>query len=103
MVNKITNNDFNGVKGSEIALVDYSATWCGPCRMVAPVVEELSEEYAGKVAFFNADVDDNGALAQSAGITNIPALAIYKNGEKVAMKVGFSPKPVLKEWIDSVI
>ena len=59
MVKKISQNEFNEVTASEVAVIDFSATWCGPCKMLAPVLEEVSEEYAGKVNFFNVDVDEN--------------------------------------------
>ena len=63
MVKKISQNEFNEVTASEVAVIDFSATWCGPCKMLAPVLEEVSEEYAGKVNFFNVDVDENPDLA----------------------------------------
>ena len=64
MVKKIGQNEFAQTKNDEIALVDFSATWCGPCQMLAPIMEELSDEYVGRVSFYNVDVDENPALAQ---------------------------------------
>ena len=83
MVKKISQNEFNEVTASEVAVIDFSATWCGPCKMLAPVLEEVSEEYAGKVNFFNVDVDENPDLAMQYKIMNIPALVVLKKGEKV--------------------
>ncbi|MCI5516763.1 thioredoxin [Roseburia sp. MUC/MUC-530-WT-4D] len=100
MVNKIVNNDFQAVKASKLAVVDFSAVWCGPCQMLAPVLEELSDEMAGEADFFNADSDANMELVREYRVTNIPALFIFKNGEKVAQQVGFLPKENLKKWIE---
>lgn len=101
MVKKIDENGFAQVKNEHLALVDFSATWCGPCQMLAPIVEELSEEYAGRVAFYNVDVDENPALAQQFGVVSIPFVGLFKNGEIVANQVGFAPKASLKSFIDS--
>ena len=92
MVKKISQNEFNEVTASEVAVIDFSATWCGPCKMLAPVLDEVSEEYAGKVNFFNVDVDENPDLAMQYKIMNIPALVVLKKGEKVDTQVGFAPK-----------
>lgn len=101
MVKKIENNNMSEVLGSGLALVDFSATWCGPCKMLAPVVEELSEELAGKLDFFNADVDENEELVLKYGIQNVPALIIFKNGEIAGRSVGFQPKEKLKAFIEA--
>ena len=79
--------------------VDFYADWCGPCKMLAPVLEEVSEEYAGKVNFFNVDVDENPDLAMQYKIMNIPALVVLKKGEKVDTQVGFAPKENIVEFI----
>ncbi len=94
MVKKISQSEFEQAK-SGVAVVDFSATWCGPCKMVAPVLEELSEELEGKISFFNVDVDENQDLAEQYGITSIPALLIMKDGEKQDMQIGFQPKEAL--------
>ena len=98
MVTTITNNDFSAAANSEFALVDFSATWCGPCRMVAPIVHELAEEI-DEVAFFNCDVDENPDIAAQFGIESIPTIVILKNGQPVSKVVGFRPKPDLESWI----
>ena len=98
MIKIIENNDFSAVKASEYAVVDFNATWCGPCRMLAPVLEELAEEL-DEVEFFACDVDENGDLAGENGIQSIPAVGIYKNGQLVDMAVGFRPKDAIKAFI----
>lgn len=103
MVKKINENEFMQIQSDHFALVDFSATWCGPCQMLAPIVEEISEEYAGRVAFYNVDVDENSALAQRFGVVSIPFVALFKNGELVASQVGFAPKDALKKFIDAKI
>lgn len=100
MVNKIVNNDFAAVKASKLAVVDFSAGWCGPCQMLAPVLEELSDEMAEEADFFNADADENMELVREYRVVNIPALFIFKNGEKTAQQVGFLSKEKLKKWIE---
>lgn len=101
MVKKIENNNMSEALESNLALVDFSATWCGPCKMLAPVLEEISEELAGSLDFFNADVDANDELALKYGIQNIPALVIFKNGEIVDRSVGFQTKEKLKAFINA--
>ncbi len=101
MVEKIRGNNLEKAENSKIALIDFSATWCGPCRMLEPVLEEVSEELKGQVDFFNCDVDQNPDLAQKFGIMNIPALIILKDGKPVANTVGFQPKENLLEFIKS--
>lgn len=94
MVKKISQNEFEETK-SGAAVVDFSATWCGPCKMMAPVLEQLSEEFEGKIKFYNVDVDENQELAEQYGITSIPALLIMQDGEKKDMQIGFQPKETL--------
>lgn len=99
MVKKITQNEFEEAVQSKVAVIDFSAQWCGPCQMLAPVLEEVSEEFAGKVNFFNVDVDENSKLAMEYNIMNIPALVVLKDGKKADMQVGFAPKETLTEFI----
>jgi thioredoxin 1 len=84
-------------------LVDFWATWCAPCRMVAPVVEELATEYEGKVNFAKLDVDQNPKTASKYSVMSIPTLIVFKNGEPVSHVVGFRPKAELKQNLDSVL
>ena len=84
-------------------LVDFWAAWCGPCRMVAPVVEELAGEYEGRVNFTKLDVDQNPRTASKYGIMSIPSLIIFKDGSPVSNLVGFRPKADLKRSLDDVL
>ena len=84
-------------------LVDFWAAWCAPCRMVAPVVEELAKEYEGRVSFVKLDVDQNPRTASQYGIMSIPTLLIYKNGAPVSNIVGFRPKADLKRSLDAAL
>ncbi|MBQ7160434.1 MAG: thioredoxin [Clostridia bacterium] len=103
MITKIENEKFDEVLSAKYALVDFSATWCGPCRMLAPVIDELSDELDGTVEFFNADVDDNMGLAQKYGISSIPALILFKDGKPVDSMVGFRPKEDLRAFIENTV
>jgi thioredoxin 1 len=84
-------------------LVDFWAVWCGPCHMVAPVVEELAGEYEGKVTFTKLNVDENPKTASQYGIMSIPTLLIFKDGAPVSNIIGFRPKAELKKSIDAVL
>lgn len=99
MITHIENNDFNEALSSNLAVVDFSATWCNPCRMLAPVLEELSDEMDGEADFYGVDVDENKELATEYSIQSIPAIVILSNGEEVARMVGFRPKEELEELI----
>ena len=85
----------------EPVLVDFWAEWCGPCRAIAPVLEELSSELQGKVKIVKLNVDENPATASKYGIMSIPTLMIFKNGELAARQVGAAPKQKLEQWINS--
>ncbi len=84
-------------------LVDFWAAWCGPCRMVAPLVEELAGEYEGKVTMVKLNVDENPQIASQYGIMSIPTLLIFKNGAPVSNIVGFRPKAELQRSLDAVL
>jgi len=84
-------------------LVDFWAPWCGPCRMVAPVVDELAEEYDGKVKFVKLNTDDNIETASKYGIRSIPTIMVFKGGEAVEQVVGFRPKSELKKSLDKAL
>ncbi len=82
-------------------LVDFWAEWCGPCKMVAPILEELGQDYAGKLTIAKINVDENAAVPAKHGIRGIPTLILFKNGAVVAQKVGAAAKSQLTAWIDS--
>ena len=101
MVKKINAAEFaNEAMKSAAAVVDFSATWCGPCRMMAPVLEKLSDEMSGKADFYNLDVDEAPEAAAKFGISSIPCLVLLKNGQAVSQSVGFRPGDQIKAWIE---
>jgi thioredoxin 1 len=85
----------------EPVIVDFWAEWCGPCKMIAPHLEELSQEMSGRVKIVKLNVDDNQQTAIRYGVRSIPTLIMFKNGEPVNMKVGAGPKSDLKKWIET--
>ncbi len=84
-------------------VVDFWATWCAPCRMVAPIVDELAEEYSGRISFAKVDVDQNSKIATRYGIMAIPNLIIFKNGKPASQIVGYKPKEELKRSLDAAL
>jgi thioredoxin 1 len=84
-------------------LVDFWAEWCGPCKAIAPSLEELSEEMASKLKIVKINVDENPSISQTYSIRSIPALMIFKNGEKVSEKMGALPKSALQSWVNETI
>ena len=100
----ITNENFASLKaGNQPLVVDFWATWCGPCRMVAPIIAELAKEYDGKTVVGKCDVEDNEDLAAEFGIRNIPTILFFKNGEVVDKLVGAQPKAKLDEKFKALL
>ena len=100
MVKKINTAEFNSMDKSGVAVIDFNAVWCAPCRMLAPVLEELSEDYAGRVSFYAIDTDENSDLSAGFGIMSIPAVIIMKDGKQVDMSIGFVPKTNIASLIE---
>lgn len=102
---QVTNETFtNEVLNSTIpVVVDFFATWCGPCRMLSPILESVSEDYEDKVKFVKLDVDEAPDIAKDYSVMSIPTLIIIKNGEEVAKTVGALGAEELEEWIESNI
>ena len=99
MALEITDNNFKEIlaEGKPV-VIDFWAPWCGPCKMVGPIIEELAGEYEGK-----CDVDENGDVAAEYGIRNIPTVLFFKNGELVDKQVGSAPKPTYAAKIEALL
>ena len=91
------------LKSDKPVLVDFWAEWCAPCRMVAPVVEQINEDYAGEIKVGKLDVDSSPVISAQLGVMSIPTLILFKDGVAIQRMVGFQPKPSLKSKIDSAL
>jgi thioredoxin 1 len=105
MTDHVTDNEFETkvLKSSKPVLVDFWAEWCGPCKMLGPVIDELANEIGERITILKMNVDDNPKIPSELGIRGIPALIIFKDGKQVDTKVGVLPKSSIQTWIESVI
>jgi len=103
MALEVTDATFDEVvlKSDKPVMVDFWAAWCGPCRMVAPIMDQLTSEYEGKATIAKVDVDANQEFASKYGVRNIPTVLVFKNGEVVEKQVGVAPKSVYSGKIDA--
>lgn len=99
----LNHNQFNEIKNKEgIKVVDFFADWCGPCKMLSPVLEQLSEEMDESVEFIKINIDENLSLAQEYGVTTIPTLVFLKDGKEQDRTIGFVPKDSIKDKISNI-
>ena len=102
---KVTDSSFDQdvLKSSEPVVVDFWAEWCGPCRMIAPALEEIAGTLNGKVKIVKLNVDENPQTAAKYGIQSIPTLMIFKNGQMASRQIGAAPKQKLEQWITTAV
>ena len=105
MAKQVTDDSFelDVLQADGPVLVDFWAEWCGPCKQIAPSLDEISEELEGKVSLAKVNIDENPETPSKYGVRGIPTLMLFKGGEVASTKVGALPKSKLKEWVESII
>jgi thioredoxin 1 len=105
MTKQVTDASFETdvLKSSQPVIVDFWAEWCGPCKQIAPALEEISKEMGDRVTVAKVNIDDNPQTPQKYGVRGIPTLILFKNGQVAATKIGALPKSKLVEWVESVL
>ena len=101
----VSDDSFDGdvLKAEGAVLVDFWAEWCGPCKIIAPALEDISKEMNGRITIAKLNIDDNPLTPQKYGVRGIPTLMLFKNGEVAATKVGALAKKQLQDWVESVL
>ena len=104
-VHNTTDSSFENdvIKSDQPVLVDFWAEWCGPCKMVSPILEELAGEFGDKVKIVKVNIDENPETPTKFGVRGIPTLMVFKGGELVSTKVGAMPKQAMSEWVSSAL
>ena len=99
----VTDDSFSAdvLQAKGTVLVDFWADWCGPCKAIAPALEEIGAEYAGKLTIAKVNIDDNPVTPNTYAVRGIPTLILFKDGKPVSTKVGAAPKSVLKQWVEA--
>ena len=105
MSKQVSDDSFDAdvISATGPVLVDFWAEWCGPCKQIAPALDEIGEELAGKLTIAKVNIDENPATPSKYGVRGIPTLILFKDGEVASTKIGALPKSKLKEWVESVI
>lgn len=99
----INKSEFEAMKNDGMLLVDFFATWCGPCKMLAPVLEELASKFEGKLNIVKVDVDKDSDLAMQFGIMSVPTMILFKDGQPIKQIQGFQPAPQLENLLNQLI
>lgn len=105
MIKHIQDSEFEAevLKSNTPILVDFWAEWCGPCRMLTPILEQLSDEVKGKVQIVKMNIDDNPETPSKLGVRGIPTMMLFKDGKQIGVKMGVQPKNVLQEWLNGLL